>query len=188
MINKKNMIILIGSLAVIAAFVGSSILNPNRSVNYLQASYAQSYNSVPDLYKNADIVVIGHFSEIESEGLINNSTIPYSNFSFKIDQIIKGTIKESIIEIHQTGGNYQDKTFQLKEDPLYKVGDKALLFLSQGSPDLYHVVGGPQGRFPIVEGKVSSINHLVPDSEIFIRADVPPTDLDTFVEKLKSMQ
>jgi hypothetical protein len=54
----------------------------------------------------------------------------------------------------QTGGTYQGVTYQVDDDPLFHVGDRAVLFFTEYGPGKYRVTGGPTGRFGIVGGQV----------------------------------
>ncbi|MGE5596168.1 MAG: hypothetical protein ACM3S1_09055 [Hyphomicrobiales bacterium] len=52
------------------------------------------------------------------------------------------------------------------DDPLFEAGAQYLLFLDLRPGDLYVVLGGPQGRFVVTNGQVSSLSAVYPDRNI----------------------
>jgi hypothetical protein len=59
---------------------------------------------------------------------------------------------------------------ELKDDPLFQSGDSYVLFLREWEPGKYNVVGGPQGGFKIVNGKIYSMNYLYSGNNIRLPA------------------
>ena len=55
--------------------------------------------------------------------------------------------------------------FEIRDDPLMRVGDAYYLFLSRRL-DAYVVLGGPDGRFVVTEGVVSSLSARYPERGI----------------------
>lgn len=73
-----------------------------------------------------------------------------------------GNVTAPSIVIHQTGGAVKDQVFEVGDDPLFKVGEEVVLFVHEydptNAPGYFYVIGGPQGRFRVANGKVASIN------------------------------
>lgn len=152
----------------------------------INTSYAREYKTLSALYSDSELIVIGQIEGRIEEGDFDRTVIPYTDFSFSVERIIKGQIEGTKIQIRQTGGPNKTQLVQLKEDPLFKEGDTALLFLKFGTGDKYYVVGGPQGRFPILNGQVSSLNYLEPNSKPYLKIDLPPTELEKFIDLINN--
>ncbi|GAW93416.1 hypothetical protein [Calderihabitans maritimus] len=184
---KVRLLIIIASVLVIfsAAFVSIQELSPVTEIQIITgSSYLESYDSLAKLTDRADAIVIGTFKDVITEGIIDRTNIPYTDFSFKVEKVIKGSIEDnSNIVIHQLAGNINGQVVQDRDDPLFKIGEKALLFLGYGTK--YFVLNGAQGRFPIINGKVSSMNYVSPKVQL-VGVDLPPTELQVFVKQIQA--
>jgi hypothetical protein len=144
-----------------------------------EASWAEHYNNLKDLGQHSDLVVSGTFSRISNSGLEDPSSPVslYTNFEFTVSQILQDKNHKlsgpgATITIHQLGGTLtadahepsgqgvlrKGSVVQTKDDPLYTVGEKALLYLRQGTPGIYFAVGGPNGRYKLVNGSPTPLN------------------------------
>ncbi|HEY8295510.1 MAG TPA: hypothetical protein VIG41_09250 [Micrococcaceae bacterium] len=68
------------------------------------------------------------------------------------------------LTVRQTGGTVDGVVQQTSDDPLFTIGENNVLFLTQPSPGLFYVIGGPTGRLEIINGQVSP---LAPDGATF---------------------
>lgn len=123
----------------------------NRQTVNLGASWAELYQSVPDLKMHSDLAVSGHFSEILSQ-TSDGTGIPFTDFAFVVDLMLFDPKSRArgvgdVLRVHQTGGVIDNVTQQIGDDPLFKVDEKAVLFLREYQPGFFMVVGGPTGRF-----------------------------------------
>jgi len=128
----------------------------------IEVSWAMHYGSLKGLKRAAglDLAVQGTFTTIlntQGSGLIS------SDFSFVTSKVLldpQHLLKRSSasITIHQSGGWQGNTLHQVCGDPLFQVGEKAILFLHQGSPGQYFVIGGPSGRFEDHRGIVQPVN------------------------------
>ena len=126
----------------------------------MDASWTRLYHDVKSLKQNADIVVRGSIAKVagvtqpQKGPVMTDFTFTVSHIVWDPHQQVKGT---SII-IHQTGGVVGNTRYQISDDPLFQVGEQAVLFLHQYSPGHYYVIGGPSGRFAVQGGTVRPIN------------------------------
>jgi hypothetical protein len=136
----------------------------------MEASWAMGYKSLKELKRAAamDLAVQGTFTAIQStEGQASSggsNGLLATDFSFMISKVLLDphhalkTSPASII-IHQTGGRSGGTLHQVCDDPLFRVGEEAILFLHQFSPGHYFVIGGPSGRFEVDNGRVQPVNN-----------------------------
>ena len=128
----------------------------------VEASWTKGYSSLKGLKQDADLGVQGHFTAVvdtptDSSGLV------YTDFTFTITQVLwdphhQIPASASSITIRQTGGCIGDTLYRVDDDPLFQIGEEAILFLHQFSPDQYYVIGGPSGRFEVRNGLVQPVN------------------------------
>ncbi|HWP62970.1 MAG TPA: hypothetical protein VNO86_05825, partial [Candidatus Binatia bacterium] len=124
----------------------------------LHPSWAMGYDSLDGLRAAADLAVVVRVSEVVAEGAdLETPEIPASVFRMTIERTIKGTSGPTVFVI-QTGGRLHGIRFVLEDDPLMEVGDRYVLYLTRVpggpyveryGPDIYAVVGGPDGRFAV---------------------------------------
>lgn len=125
----------------------------------LSASWAVGYQSIAELRRDADLVVLGSITGIA--GVENDSNgLPFTDFTFRIERVIsdpKARRGLSSITLHQTGGVMNGYRYEVEDDTLFSIGERAILFLREYSPGKYHVIGGPTGRFRSSGGRVAPI-------------------------------
>jgi len=129
---------------------------------FMEVDWARGYSSLKELKQITDPGVQGHFTAIagtssEGQGLF------FTDFTFTITRVLwdpqhQIQNKTGSITIHQTGGCTQDTFYKVSDDPLFRIGEAAILFLHQYSPGHYAVDGGPSGRFVVRKGIVQPIN------------------------------
>ncbi|MBA2288474.1 MAG: hypothetical protein H0W02_23605 [Ktedonobacteraceae bacterium] len=134
---------------------------PSQSCD-IEVDWAMHYGSLKGLKRaeGLDLAVQGTFTTmLNTQG----SGPPSSDFSFVIGKVLLDPhhlLKRPFtsITIHQIGGWQGNTLHQACGDPLFQVGEKAILFLYHGSPDQYFVIGGPSGRFEDHNGIVQPVN------------------------------
>ncbi|WP_059390198.1 hypothetical protein [Arthrobacter sp. Hiyo1] len=123
----------------------------------MDASWAEGYNNLADLKAHSAIAVQGSFTRVIAQSSIK--TIPITDFEFTVDKVLNDpghlVTAGAKLTVRQTGGTVDGVLHQTTDDPLFKISENAVLFLKQPEPGLFYVVGGPTGRFEIVNGKVS---------------------------------
>ena len=125
----------------------------------LDASWAEYYNSLKDLKQHSDIAVNGTISSIAPAFKPADGPV-YSMVTITIHKVLwkrSPATSPSTITFEQTGGTYNNVTYQITDDPLFHVKDQAILFFKEYSPGKYRVSGGPSGRFSIKNGIVHPI-------------------------------
>ena len=126
------------------------------------ASWTKGYSSLKGLKQDADLGVQGHFTTVvdtstDSPGLV------FTDFTFTITKVLWDPHHQipgstGSVTIHQTGGCIGNTLYKVDDDPLFQIGEEAILFLHQFSPGQYYVIGGPSGRFEVRKGLVQPVN------------------------------
>ncbi|HLG65772.1 MAG TPA: hypothetical protein VKY19_27880 [Ktedonosporobacter sp.] len=131
----------------------------------IEVSWAKFYGSITELKQatGLDLVVQGTFTAVQGNASSGARNTPLmTNFSFTISKMLLDTHhlsnRSSSITIRQTGGNIGGTVHQVCGDPLFHVGEKAILFLHRSDAGQYFVVGGPSGRFEVHDGLVQPVN------------------------------
>lgn len=154
---KKHWIFLtslFGTSVVALSIWGVNVHNRYQSTT-AEASFVGGGSTISEILNGpikTDAIVDGTFTG-STPAPKDSSGVEYTDFSFNVSKTLYGSASESIT-IHQTGG----PDFQVSDDPLFKVGDSYILFLHQYSPGKYFVVGGPDSRFQVQNGKIMSFN------------------------------
>ncbi len=78
----------------------------------------------------------------------------------------------------ETGGVIGNVRYEVSDDPLFREGEQAVLFLHQYRPEYYFVEGGPSGRFTVQGGMVRPIT----DEGIIFSAPVSETEFFTEIQ------
>jgi hypothetical protein len=125
-------------------------------------SWVEWYRDMSSLKAASDAVVAGKIDEVRSVTASRrephwHTITDYTDFIFTVRERIwdpRNIAAEAWIIIHQTGGVWEDLRFELGDDPLFQVGEEALLFLRQWAPRRFFVAGGPTGRFAVHAGLI----------------------------------
>jgi hypothetical protein len=136
----------------------------------IEVSWAMGYGSLKELKRATalDLAIQGTFTTIQStqgQAPPSRQNGPLTtDFSFLISKVLLDphhllNSSSSTITIHQTGGRLGNTLHQVCDDPLFRVGEEAILFLHQFSPGQYFVMGGPSGRFEVRKGLVQPVNN-----------------------------
>lgn len=127
-------------------------------------SYLRTFN-LTELNEKSELVIHGviESSVVDADFDSKGIELPdvYTRFNIKVKDVLKGNHTEDTIIVTQRGGTYKEATFRVKDDPLMKKGDEVILYLSY-SPltESYMIIGGPQGRYQIQDGKLYHISEL----------------------------
>ncbi|HEU4784718.1 MAG TPA: hypothetical protein VFS83_15360 [Ktedonobacterales bacterium] len=133
--------------------------HPSKTVTY-GASWATLYHDLKSLKQSADLGVAGTISRVSTVST-DEGGIVYTDFVFTVKTTLldpKHRLNNQSLLIHQTGGMVGSTLYQMEDDPLFEIGEQAILFLHEYSPGHYFVIGGPSGRFRVQNGLVSPIN------------------------------
>lgn len=128
-------------------------------------SWAESYASIKDLSTKADLIAVGTVKDVVgvTSDVIGNprwgaDILYFTDFAFSVEHVLKGPQDVGEVIIHQTGAAGKQ---EIRDDPLLKRGDKYVLFLHEYETGKYYILGGPQGRFQIIENQVFSMNNIL---------------------------
>jgi hypothetical protein len=127
----------------------------------LEVSWAMGYNNLSSLKKASDLAVVGAIVGINSVKE-DPPGIPSTLFVFRVSQVLWNPhhlTSLATVLVNQTGGIVNNRRCTVSDDPLFQVGEQAVLFLHQYSSGHYFVNGGPSGRFSLQRGMVKPINN-----------------------------
>jgi len=159
---------------------GIAACGSNPQTVYMTTSWTRLYHDIPSLKADADLVVSGYVVS----GAAAAETPPATDFTFHVTKVlhVRGAAQAAVgptISIHQTGGVQNGQTYEVTDDPRFKVNEKDILFLHEYAAGRYFVLGGPTGRFQIgPDGMVRPIN----DEGVTLQA----TSEDAFEKQVES--
>jgi hypothetical protein len=190
-ITAVAIILVMGLVAITAMFsLNRNNNQDNASVETVsEVSWANSYKNLEELSDVADMIAVGEVkdvlgvtSDVVSEARWGPISLHFTDFSFSVDQVLKGPRAVSEILIHQTGAKGKD---EISDDPLLEIGDKYVLFLHEYETGKYYILGGPQGRFQIINEHVFSMNNILTD-KVFLTPglDVKGIEKDSFIDSI----
>jgi len=176
---KKMYLIIIGA-ALIASIL---YINYYPRERVMDVSWTYAYKDINEMTEKADLVIVGKaISSISYRESADPFTSIWTDYTVRGDKVIKGKVDEPNIILHQTGGKIGSETQYIRDDPLIEEGTTMLLFLKQYEPNKYYILGGPQGRFVVEQGKVYSIGELyAPASATTIRLHTKGIALENFL-------
>jgi hypothetical protein len=161
---KLRIIVIAAMVALILSTgLASPAAGPAHRVAWADASWAGAYSTMEELCMGADIIAVGTVTAIEqvtNRTTAGGSVLYFTDFAFTVAQALKGPGNLSEVVIHQTGAPGE---WELQSDPLFNLGEQYVVFVD-GEEGRYATIGGPQGRFPIIEDEVFSMLYvLYPD-------------------------
>ena len=127
----------------------------------ISVCWHKGYGDIKSAKDDADVVVLGTITSIkgvqnerEHDGHLGFVS---TDFVFTTEHIVLDAghlLTDSTIIIHQTGGIVNDLLYKVKDDPLFQVNERAVLFLYFYKLGYAYVCGGPTGRFIVQDGLV----------------------------------
>jgi hypothetical protein len=189
MANQRVAFALIVAAVLSVAACSSSAGKPAAAIDHLHASWADGYPTITEMTTHATVVVEGTVTGVSGHGQLDNTgnnlpggnppAVPYTDFSFGVTSVLKGSSPASIT-LRQTGGTAADGALAVvDDDPLLTPGQRAILFLRKFGPDQYFIMGGPAGRFPVdPSGRVTEM----PGGSVIS----PPTSAAAFTRAVRA--
>jgi hypothetical protein len=128
----------------------------------VSADLVSGVTSLEELVTVSQIGVIATAQTSKQEPNAVDPTIVATIQSFTIDEIVWGKISQSSLEVKFTGGvvDRHDGRYllQLEGQPQFRKGNQYFLVLLGPSPDgTYMLLGGPQGRYDVVNGRLFAV-------------------------------
>jgi hypothetical protein len=123
----------------------------------ISASYAGSFGNFAELYAASDMIALGEIDRV-IEVTSGHGSIFFTRFTFRIEKTIKGEVVGEVI-LNITGSPDISGS-DLGEDPIFKPGERYVLFLHEYEEGRFYSMG-PWGRYKIIDGRVYSMNRLI---------------------------
>jgi hypothetical protein len=123
------------------------------------------FDNITHMYDKSELVIHGVIdsSYIDADFDATGIEMPdvYTRFNVTIKEALKGNPTSDTMMVTQYGGVYNGATFKVKDVPLMEVGDEVVLFLTYNpTAKSYVIMGGPQGRYQIQNGKLYHLSEL----------------------------
>jgi hypothetical protein len=130
--------------------------NEDKETVRMTADWVQTYSSVEAMAKDTEYIIIGKLIDSyvwEYPKEYKHVPLLFTYYKVEVLSEIKGEM-ENVISVYVDGGVQNGKEYIIEDSPLLNVGDTMILFLMNGSNEDYTTVGGPQGRFKVIDGIV----------------------------------
>lgn len=158
---------------------------------YVEVSWAVGYRTLDSLASASVAIIDGTVTGLARTTVDRQtvgdleSSLSFSDYEFEVASILKGNVVQDTIMIHQTGGTTDGFTVEVRDDPLFEVGARYILFL-RSDGELFVTLGGPAGRLVVENGLVKSLSEAYPEREIsdLQIKDVPVEDFLAEIERI----
>ena len=176
---KARAVVILTMVAFLATLCSGFLGMQSEDIRWLVAgvSWATGYKGIEQLSAEADLIavgtverVIGVTGDVIGEVRWGPIMLYFTDFAFSVERALKGPQDVGEVLIHQTGAAGK---MEVPDDPLLEPGDKYVVFLHEYETGKYLILGGPQGRFQIIENEVFSMNNILPG----IGSPVPGLDV-----------
>ena len=142
-------LVVLGSLTVYAAVTDRNPLCLSLTVH---GSINQM--SVGNLTKASETILKGSVSQVGPSWVSNGMT--YTDIAVEAEEFLKGPLPRTTVQLRILGGTTTCGGIWVEDQPSFVKGEEVLLFLSSsnfvGPGESLAVVGGPQGKYTIVDG------------------------------------
>jgi hypothetical protein len=167
--GKRTILLILFALTLVSIFItvscrkAGALTKDNTSTESIHVSRAKGYTSLSDLVTDSPVIAIGKVTRIHSE-VQENKILYITSFIFQPETVFKGDIKGEMI-IRQSGTS--DAPWAVvDDDPLFKTGERYLLFLN-ANPDGTYFYYGPCARYKIQNDKVFSMNYILTKDPVY---------------------
>jgi hypothetical protein len=156
----------------------------------VRADLASGAASVEELAAWSQLAVLGTARTARQEPNQVDPTIVSTVQSFTVDQLVWGTAPRDTVEVRFTGGVVRDEVpdpylLQLEGQPQFDAGHQYFLVLLGPSPDgTYMVLGGPQGRYEVTDGRLVAVPGTYADPVV---ASLNGTEFEAAAQELTGM-
>ncbi len=154
-----GLVLMLSILMLVSACSQSSASQSSPQRVTLQSSWAEYYTSLKDLKQHSTIVVRGTISQFALAVKPADGPV-YTPVSVSITRVLWNPHNQTAptsVSLVQTGGMYNNSIYQVDDDPLFQTGEQVILFLKEYQPGQFRIIGGPTGRFKIVNSTATPI-------------------------------
>jgi len=162
----KVRVVMIITMASCLAILCSASMSMQDLTTEVDVSWAKGYAGIEDLSAESDLIAVGTVKKIVevTDDVVGEDRrgpiiLYFTDFAFSVERVLKGPQGIREVIVHQTGAAGRE---EIRDDPLLECGDKCVLFLHEYETGKYYILGGPQGRFQIIDNEVFSMNNILP--------------------------
>lgn len=190
-ISKKRIVIFSILLALIIGIGAYFQISKSDIIPVeIPACYAMGYLDIQQLVDESDVIATITVKDVVKEwGTNSGSIVPKMDYAFEVTEPIYNVEANQQIIVTQPGGFVEmgGKTYlyTMLDDPLIEKGEEYMVFLKKTSRGVFMILGGPQGRFRIIDGKVYTLQHVDKKSNICL-IDINGQSLSSFTEQVKN--
>jgi hypothetical protein len=109
-----------------------------------------------DLTKKADAIIVGTVINCSSEWNADHTNIS-TTATISVEDNLKGKDHFNEVTVTVSGGQVEDITEIVSDEPIFICGEKTVVFIDQSEKNKTRVCGGVQGKLDIREDKVGKI-------------------------------
>lgn len=131
---------------------------PTGSNTYSSASWDYEYSDISELVSASDLIGKVEVGDVYKEYEVNG--IPFTQYNLIVVKSIFNCEKGENIVLTMTGINNGEIKSEISDDTLLSKGDMILIFAKKSEDGTYYILGGPQGRFMYINGKLNSMNNV----------------------------
>lgn len=141
------------------------------------------FTTMEEVVANSDAIVVADVEKcVKVHSHPKSKEVRLTDFELRIERSIKGDMPIGSTTTVQLVTSGEDAEYHLM-----KAGERYVLFLTFNQVTSSYVpVGGPQGRFIIVDGLVYSLDGIHPDLS-FINVKVEGQPLDDFISEIQPL-
>lgn len=163
--NKKlKLVLLLAVLAAAISTVSLMIFLPNEDSVHVELSWSEKFDNINEMLEGSDLVIKGMVVEGNPE---IRQGVPFTRQKIQVEDILKGVVKkDEIIEVLQTGGEYEGSFMMVDALPLLSKGDSYFLCLKQTDPDQRY------GQYYLIAGGFQGVAQLGDDGKLYAITDV----------------
>jgi hypothetical protein len=164
----------IGALLILVVILG--VVVQARATDVLETHHTQAfypvYESLGEIVNDSMLVVRGTADKMQPSRRVIPDGLPLdklplhkatsigflvTDMTVKVEHVMVGAadLAGSTIVVTHMGGTEGKRRDVAENEPLSRTGEEYLLFLRQMDNGRYAIVGGPQGRYPIRNGKLT---------------------------------
>ncbi|MCX5995918.1 MAG: hypothetical protein NTV59_07995 [Chloroflexi bacterium] len=182
-LKNRLFIVLLTTVVIVSILAVFWIINRDTTVGpgIAMVEWAEWYDDFEEITATADLVVVGNIDRVVAE--MSEGGTPGTEFSFDVDSVLKGEQVTQIV-ICQLGAAGELEAY---DDPLFSSGERYILFLREGEPGKYYVLGGPQGRFMIVGNLVFSMDNVLLDRVYVGALEVNGLPKEAFIDSISEI-